>query len=169
MQPFGAEIAPIRVMECEPYGMSLPAKTGRARCPRSIGAPRGTKHQTRLFGQSRYFHDGHRAVDDCFALLELPAILQVIVPGLPWAVNLARGLVTPEATSPAGSSRLRFNSRPGRSLGTERGRSPYLSGSQRQMSRPHRHWSAGSPADTSPCCRGQGCDRGIDIGRQRNL
>lgn len=144
--------------------------------PGALGVrDRSERHEVRStklgspVSQSRYFHDGHRAVDDCFALLELPAILQVIVPGLPWAVNLARGLVTPEATSPAGSSRLRFNSRPGRSLGTERGRSPYLSGSQRQMSRPHRHWSAGSPADTSPCCRGQGCDRGIDIGRQRNL
>lgn len=51
-----------------------PEKPGRARPPKSTGA-RGFEGAKLgyLIGQAGYFHEDHRAVDDCFALLEVLA------------------------------------------------------------------------------------------------
>ncbi|EHS53182.1 DNA polymerase III subunit epsilon [Rhizobium sp. PDO1-076] len=50
------------------------ARPGHAPTPRSTGrrGDEGTKLGY-LIGQAGYFHEGHRAVDDCFALLEVLA------------------------------------------------------------------------------------------------
>lgn len=64
---------------------TMPASTGRsARRSRRSSPTRPARALTRKFsgrptklgyliGQAGYFHDGHRAVDDCFALLEVLA------------------------------------------------------------------------------------------------
>ncbi|MCZ4088666.1 3'-5' exonuclease [Sinorhizobium psoraleae] len=59
---------------CEAFFPSSPARLGLAQSLKSTGRPAARRHQARLPDWAGgLFHEGHRAVDDCFALLEVLA------------------------------------------------------------------------------------------------
>ncbi len=72
---------------CEAFSPMFAHKAWPARSPRSTG-PNAVFEGSKLgylIGQSGYFHDGHRAVDDCFALLEVLGQARAGVSAAPFA------------------------------------------------------------------------------------